>query len=190
MGRALTALLPDPVQAREHLLRFQAQMAVLVDGGAGPARERPKNASTVAAPTPALPVSAGNALRVFRTPKRSRDPVRDRFLLQLGAIVVLSIALGITAFFGFRVVTQHLRRASDIPVEDGPAAAVDGRHEAAPARVDKVIAPPKPVVADPTPVVAAPKPVVVPPKPVVEDPAEPEIEGKPARITPSSTADP
>ena len=182
MGKALTALLPDPVQAREHLLRFQAQMAVLADGGAGPARERPRSSpSTIAPPMPALPVSAGNELRVFRTPKRSSDPARQRFLLQLGAVVVLSIALGITAFFGFRVVTEHLRRATDIPVEDdGPAPA--DRHEAVPARVDKVIAAPKP---------AAAKPVVAPPKPVVEEePVEPEIEGKPARITPSSTADP
>jgi serine/threonine-protein kinase len=183
MGKALTALLPDPVQAREHLLRFQAQMAVLADGGAGPARERPRSLpSTIAPPMPALPVAAGNELRVFRTPKRSSHPGRDRFLVQLGAVVVLSIALGITAFFGFRVVTEHIRRATDIPVEDdGPAPSASQR-EAVPARVDKVIAAPKPV---------APTQLVVPPeKPVAEEPSEPEIEGKPARITPSSKADP
>jgi hypothetical protein len=183
MGKALTALLPDPVQAREHLLRFQAQMVGLADGGAGPARERPRSASTLVAPTPALPVAAGNALHVFRTPKAARDPRRDRFLLQLGGIVVLSIALGITAFFGFRVVTEHLRHATNIPVEaDGTVP--DVRHDAVPARVDRVVAPPPP-----KPVAAPPK--AAPAKPVVEEPAkEPTIEGKPARITPASTTDP
>jgi hypothetical protein len=183
MGKALTALLPDPVQAREHLLRFQAQMVGLADGGASPARERPRSASTFAAPTPALPVAAGNELHVFRTPKQARDPRRDRFLFQLGAVIVLSIALGVTAFFGFRVVTEHLRRATSIPVEDdGTVPEVGGRHDAVPARVDKVVAPPV------KPTLAAPKPA--PAKPAAEPAKEPLIDGKPARITPSSTTDP
>jgi len=180
MGKALTALLPDPVQAREHLLRFQAQMVGLADGGAGPARERPRSSSsTIAPPMPALPVSVGNELHVFRTPKQARDPRRDRFLFQLGAVIVLSIALGVTAFFGFRVVTEHLRRSTDIPVEE------DGT---VPARVDKVTAPPKPAAA-PKAESAPAKPAAAP-KPVSEPAKEPLIDGKPARITPSSTTDP
>ncbi len=60
MGKALTALVPDPVVAREHLLRFQAQMVALADGGAGPARERPRSASTFGTPaTPGAPRGGG-----------------------------------------------------------------------------------------------------------------------------------
>jgi serine/threonine protein kinase len=198
MGKALTALLPDPVVAREHLLRFQAQMIELSEGGAGPARERPRSASTFATPArPALPVSVGNALHPYLLSSATGgEPRRDRFLLQLAGVVALSVALGITAFFAFRFVTERLRAPSAAEREVDVPAVVGPRHEAVPARVEKVAAPVT-VVARPAEV-ARPHQVAAPgeaatavdddPPPAEKETSEPSIDGSPVRITPQSGA--
>jgi hypothetical protein len=78
-------------------------MVGLADGGAGPARERPRSASTFAAPSPRFPSSVGTSCTC--SARRSRRAIRARsFLFQLGAIIVLSIALGITPL---RVPRRH-----------------------------------------------------------------------------------
>jgi hypothetical protein len=198
MGKALTALLPDPGIARERLQRFQAQIVGLAEGGAGPARERPRGSSSSGTPaTPALPVAAGNELRPYRSPAgRAPRPVRDRFLLQLAAVVVLSVVLGVTAFFAFRVVTERLRRTAAIGEETEPPAP-GARYDAVPARADppawdergaEATAPP-PVAA---PEAKAPPPVGAPdataPPPVAAPEPEPTIDGSPVRITPREGA--
>lgn len=108
MGRALSALAPDGIAAREALVRFQHTMAELArppdaarDARVGPGGSR-RPAAPRAAPSDGLPVSAGSRPSPGRPRGRGARAARDARMGKVGAALMV-LALLIVAFTAWRL---------------------------------------------------------------------------------------
>ena len=184
MGRALGALLPDPVTAREGVERFQATMAVM-DGNvpAAPVRAPAGGVAAGVVDPLALPVAAGESPRephastvsptgsltggsAFDGPPRSL--LRSSSRPQGGTsgtttALFVVIALAIIGFTGWRIASTR--------VVEGPAVIQPVEALPAPEQV------PAPSGSEATPPAPDPAPEAVP-----ESEPEPEPEPEPAAV--------
>jgi eukaryotic-like serine/threonine-protein kinase len=159
MGRALAALVPDPVSAREQLVHYQASIVAL-DQGVSPPVGRHRSASTLAPPSSGTAPSVGSSgpvgsghpigLPVAVGDRRRPQPVGGIRLDQerpvpasrpkaggtgwrtaLGALFV-AVALAIVVFTGWQVLGNAQAPTTPSPASPSSAAGADGdAHNAA-----------------------------------------------------------
>ncbi len=198
MGRALGALLPDPVTAREAVERFQAEMAQL-DGAAASAPVRaPVGSSPVIGNIDprALPVAVGEIPRdvalgplslgsasSMDAPPRSLlvadgGGTTGSWLRAATTAAFVFVAVGIIAFTGWRLMAQP-QPVPDIipPMPDPPLVEVPQQSSSAESlrEVDEPVPEPPPVEVAPVPEPPppAPKPTPRAPEPTRPKPPEP-----------------
>lgn len=191
MGRALAALIPDPMRAREELVAFHATMAGLTEPGSSlpqrPRRPSAASSSTLqappTAPTNGLPILIGDRHGLLPPPSAPEPAApRGSWFNALLLVGFGLLALSIVGFTAWRLVVSA---TPAVDATGGVAAVADVRPPAAEAPVEA--AAPSDVAPPTAPAPAAPEAAPAPVAPVAPRPAR-QSQPVPEPAAPAPTA--
>ncbi len=133
MARALGALVPDPMGARDELVRFVTELRRLDQGGASPGADRMGSAASVSTlQGSGLPVVTGSLHAPARQKNKPAVVKRPGLWAATFSIVFALFSVTVLAFTAWRIV----RRPEPVPVSVEPASPIVAPvPEAAPAAI-------------------------------------------------------
>ena len=157
MARALGALVPDPMGARDELVRFVTELRRLDQGGVSPGADRSGSAASVSTlRVPGLPVVTGSLHAPAREKTRKSGAGRPGVWAAAFSILFALFSVTVLGFTAWRIVR---RPPAPVVAERGTLVEPVPVLAAVPAGVEPApVATAAPVVVLPIPSIAAPSP--------------------------------